>query len=335
MISVKFGVLGCASIAKRLVLPAMKSLPNIELIAVASRVAEKAALFASEFGCKAIIGYENLLQLPDIDAIYMPLPTALHYEWAHRALDAGKHLFLEKSLACDLSEAQSIVEKARSKGLLVKENYMFEYHSQQAAVSELVRTRVGQIRLFRANFGFPPLQHDNFRYDPSLGGGALLDAGGYVLKSLGVFFPDYVPQVRAATLAMGESGVDIAGAAMVDLVRDSQCIPAHLAFGFDHHYQCSIEVWGNKAKLSTDRTFTAGPGYTPSVRIETATGVENHVMPADNHFQAILARFVESLQMKDLTVEYDAILIQAKLQEDLRRSAGFKSLSMLPGCSCG
>lgn len=318
---IRLGVLGCASIARRMVLPAMKIIPNIQLIAVASRTYDKAAEFAAEFNCRAVVGYENLLMLPEIDAIYMPLPTGLHYKWAHLALDAGKHLFLEKSLACDLSEAQSIVEKARSKGLLVKENYMFEYHSQQAVVSELVRTRVGQIRLFRANFGFPPLQHDNFRYDPSLGGGALLDAGGYVLKSLGVFFPDDIPRVRAATLTMGDSGVDIAGAVMVDLEGKGHCIPAHLAFGFDHHYQCDIEVWGSQAKLTTDRTFTAGPGYEPKVRIESAERVDTVALPMDNHFKKILARFSESILLKDYSTEYNAILRQAELQESVRDSA--------------
>lgn len=319
MNAIRFGVLGCASVAKRLVLPAMKQVAAIELVAVASRTSEKASAYATEFGCSAITGYEPLLQRPDIDAIYMPLPTGLHNEWAHRALDAGKHLFLEKSLASNLSEAQSIVDKARHKGLLVKENYMFEYHSQQRAVSELIRKRVGHVRVFRANFGFPPLARDNFRYDARLGGGALLDAGGYVLKALQVFFPEYLPRMRAATLTAGESGVDIAGTAMVELQAKGQSIPAHLAFGFDHHYQCGIEVWGSEAKLCTNRTFTAGASFNPSVRIETAAGCEEVALPADNHFQKILSHFTELLQSNEYTAEYEVIVKQAALQADLRR----------------
>lgn len=319
---IRLGVLGCASVARRQVIPAMKSVPDIELVAVASRTPEKAFAYASEFGCRAVTGYEELLRLPEIDAIYMPLPTGLHHEWAHRALDAGKHLFIEKSLACDLTEARSIIDRARSKGLLVKENYMFEYHAQQAVVRELMRTRVGQVRVFRASFGFPPLQKDNFRYDRTLGGGALLDAGGYVLKALGAFFPNHVLRVRAANFTLGESGVDIAGAAMIDLECGSECIPAHVDFGFDHHYQCGVEVWGSKGKLSTDRTFTAGPNFVPSVRIETAGGLECRELPTDNHFRNILRHFVESIFQDDHTAEYEAILKQATLQEDVWRASG-------------
>lgn len=324
MKAIKFGVMGCASVAKRLMLPAMMEVSSIELVAIASRTLEKASAYAAEFGCDEVIGYDELLRLPDIDAVYIPLPTGLHHEWAHRALDAGKHVFLEKSLASNYVEAESIVEKARRKGLLVKENYMFEYHSQQATVRELMRSQLGRVRLFRASFGFPPLPSDNFRYDSRLGGGALLDAGGYVLKALSVFFPDYRPRVRAATLTIGDSGVDISGAIMLDMRHDDdQTIPAHLAFGFDHHYQCGIEIWGSQAKLSTDRTFTAGANYSPSIRIETAGQVENHAQPIDNHFRNILLQFAKSVQGNgDHTAEYQAVLRQARLQEDTRHAAG-------------
>lgn len=319
---VKFGVLGCASVAKRHVLPAMKALPYVELVAVGSRTREKASAFADEFGCRAVTGYEDLLSMADIEAVYMPLPTGLHLEWAHRALDAGKHVFIEKSLANDLSDARSIVDKARMRGLLVKENYMFEYHSQQSVVRDLLRTHAGKVRLFRASFGFPPLPPENFRYDRKLGGGSLLDAGGYVLKALDVFFPEHKPKVKAATLSFDESGVDIAGAVTVDLECDGQYIPAHLAFGFDHFYQCNIEIWGSQAKICTDRTFTAAVNFAPSIRVENCSGVENIKLPSDNHFCNILSRFVESVRsVNEHTAEYESILKQAALQDDVRRVA--------------
>jgi NDP-hexose-3-ketoreductase len=324
---IRFGVLGCASVAKRLVLPAMQSVSNVELVAVASRTTGKAEAYAAEFGCHSITGYEELIQLPGIDAIYMPLPTGLHLEWAFKALDAGKHLFIEKSLACDLAEAQSIVEKAKASGLLVKENYMFEYHSQQSVVRELIETKVGEVRVFRAHFGFPPLPRDNFRYDAQLGGGALLDAGGYVLKALSVFFPNYNSRVQAATLTLDEErGVDVAGTALVNMKYADKNIPAYIAFGFDHHYQCGIEVWGSHAKLNTNKTFTAGPGFTPSVRLETSSGVDDFELPADNHFKNILTRFVESIYHNDYSSEYQAILRQAALQEELRKVSSQSSM---------
>jgi NDP-hexose-3-ketoreductase len=320
MTKMRFGVLGCASIARRHVLPAMVGIPDISLVAIASRTREKAVEFAKEFNCRPVTGYEDLLRMAEIDAVYVPLPTGLHCEWARRALDAGKHVLIEKSLGSTLGDATSVVEKARLLGLVVKENYMFEYHAQQAQVRHLISTRIGRAHLFRANFGFPPLPKNDFRYDPALGGGALLDAGGYVLKALKVFFPSYKNRLLAAMLAFGEGGVDVAGAAMVELVSEDHRLPAHLAFGFDHHYQCGIEVWGSRGKLCTDRTFTAGPAVTPTVRIETASGVETFALPTDNHFRRLLINFIGSVHSAGRRLaEYDAIVEQACLQEQVRR----------------
>jgi hypothetical protein len=151
----------------------------------------------------------------------------------------------------------------------------------------------------------------------------LLDAGGYVLKALQVFFPGHDARLQAATLTMGDSGVDIAGAAMVEIRSGQECIPCHLAFGFDHHYQCGIEVWGSRGKLVTDRSFTAGPNVSPAARLESAAGTEKISLPTDNHFRRILEAFARSVAGGQFTAEYDAVLRQASLQEDVRRMAGF------------
>lgn len=320
MKALRIGVMGCASVAKRLVIPAIREVQHLQLVAVASRYKHKADEYAAEFDCIPVYSYEHLLKMNEVDAIYMPLPTGLHHEWAHRALDAGKHVFMEKSLASNYIEAKTIVEKARKNNLLVMENYMFEYHSQQSAVKELIQAKIGEVRLFRASFGFPPLPSSNFRYDSKLGGGALLDAGGYVLKALSVFFKDHIPKVTSASLTYGEQGVDIAGAVSVNMMNGVGCIPAHLAFGFDHFYQCNIEIWGSKAKLSTDRTFTAGKSYLPNVKVETANGVESIVLPTDNHFQNILSIFASKcIENRDHESEYAAILKQALLQDQVRQ----------------
>ena len=313
--------MGCASIAERLVVPAIKQIPAIELVAIASRDAEKAVKYAAMFGCEAVCGYEELLRRQDIHAIYMPLPTGLHFSWAMKALDAGKHVFLEKSLASNYSQARKLIAKAKKKQLLIKENYMFEYHAQQAIVRNLIRTRLGVVRIFRASFGFPPLEPANFRYDPQLGGGALLDAGGYVLKAGSVFFPTHTAQVLSANLNYGGCMVDIAGSAMLSLNLADESISSQIAFGFDHHYQCKIEVWGSSGILTTNRTFTAGPGFVPKVQLESAHGTELISLPSDNHFIRILEHFVKVVNEQRYDCEYLAILRQAQLQDSFRRAA--------------
>lgn len=317
----RIGVLGCANIARRMVIPAIKSIPTLELVAVASRAREKAEKFADFFGCEAVVGYEDLLARQDIDAIYMPLPTGLHLEWGCKALNAGKHLLLEKSLAGCYADAEKLAGLATANQLVLKENYMFEFHSQQKKVQELISTRLGEIRLFRACFGFPPLNQDNFRYSKALGGGALLDAGGYVLKALDVFFPNWEVELKSAMLNYDPSGVDLSGAGMLTIHQNHDKIPVQVAFGFDNFYQCNIDIWGSKARLTTNRTFTAAPGFCPSVYLETPDGRENIECPADNHFVNLLQDFIFSIENKRTNREIKALLRQARLQQQFRDMA--------------
>tara|TARA_R110002167_G_scaffold3623_4_gene17660 strand:+ start:22639 stop:23619 length:981 start_codon:yes stop_codon:yes gene_type:complete len=317
-----FGVMGCASIAKRSVIPAIIQSQKAELRYVASRSIEKANEFAKQFDVEALPNYEALLVQKDIDAIYMPLPTGLHYEWANKVLDAGKHLLIEKSLSTDYLQASDIIEKAKGKNLLVIENYMFEYHTQQKAVLDLVKSHLGKIRLFKASFGFPPLKYNNFRYDPDVGGGALIDAGGYVLKALRVFFPGYRYELLSSTLGMSETGVDLVGSGMF-LLHRNECntIPAHVAFGFDNFYQCGVEFWGSKGKIVTDRTFTAHPAYKPQITLETSDFKDRIELEEDNHFLKIIDHFATVLKSRRFSEEYDSILVQARLQQNFRTSA--------------
>jgi len=185
---IKMGVMGCANIAKRSVIPEIKLIEDFELSAVASRSKEKADAFAKHFNCEGIDGYDNLLKRDDIDAIYMPLPTGMHEEWVLKTLEAGKHILIEKSLAVDFSSAQKMVEKAKEKGLLIMEDFMFLYHSQHQFVKDLIsKGEIGELRCFRSSFGFPPFPPGNFRYDRNMGGGALLDAAAYTVRASQLF----------------------------------------------------------------------------------------------------------------------------------------------------
>ena len=184
----RMGVMGCADIAWRAMIPAIVECGEVSLIAVASRTEGKARKFARRFDCDALAGYENLLSRDDIDAIYMPLPTGLHEEWVTRALEAGKHLLVEKSFANNFASAKKMTDLAREKKCLIMENFLFPHHSQHAWVmNRLAQSELGEIHLVRSTFGFPPLSQDNFRYDFRLGGGAVLDAGAYVVKAAQIF----------------------------------------------------------------------------------------------------------------------------------------------------
>lgn len=315
MSNIRVGVMGCASIARRMVIPALVAHPKYNLVAVASRSQLSANEYAELFGCDAIFGYDNLLARDDIDVVYMPLPSGLHLEWVEKALQAGKHILVEKSFSVNLDDAKYLVKLAKSKSLLIKENYMFEHHEQQNMVREIISSKLGEVRLFRAFFGFPPLESSNFRYDKNLGGGALLDAGGYVLKAPEVFFPNSKFNIKSASLSYGSHEVDIGGAISMEIAGQQGLIPGQLSFGFDHFYQCGIDVWGSKGRLVTNRTFTAGPDFMPTATLHSSEGIEKIDLCRDNHFIKILSNFYQSLNDRNFDQDYKSIIRQASMQQ--------------------
>lgn len=318
MNKLSIGVLGCANIAKRSVIPAMLGTEELELVAVASRVKEKAKEFGGLFNCEAIEGYQNLIDRKDIDAIYMPLPTGLHEEWVIKALKAGKHLLIEKSLAMDYASAQRMVALAKEKGLLIMENFMFLYHGQHRFVKDLIaKGEIGEIRCFRSSFGFPPLDPTNFRYNKALGGGALLDAAAYTIRASQLFLADDL-KVQAASLNTDGKEVDIYGGGFL---KSSSGSFAEVAFGFDNFYQCSYEIWGSEGKIIAKRAFTSGENFTPTITLEKQLKQFDYKVDAENHFVNILNEFKRCVTENDRQNKYNEILDQARLIQEFRDKA--------------
>lgn len=311
---VRIGVMGCAAIAKKSVIPAILALPEqFELVAVASRESGKADAFATEFGCKAVTGYDALLE-EDIDAVYIPLPTGLHEEWIVKALEAGKHVYAEKSIAASYPSAQKMVETAKSRGLALMEGYMFLYHTQHEAVKKLLAEgAVGEIRNLRAAFGFPPLADGNFRYDNEIGGGALYDAAGYPLRAVAFLLGDDY-DVTAATMHFDpKSGTNMYGSAFL---QNASGVGAQIVFGFDHFYQCSYEIWGSKGKITAERAFTPAFDFEPVIHLEQQGVSEKMAQPACNHFVKAFEEFHRTIaQPQKQAAHYGEILTQSRNQQ--------------------
>lgn len=314
---IHIGVLGCANIAGRSVIPAIKSLPdNFKLIAIASRDYKKALSFAQKFNCEPIEGYANLINRKDIDAVYIPLPTGLHAEWVNKALFAGKHVYAEKSFASTFSQAKEMICNAKASNLALMEGYMFQYHSQHQHVMKLVKDGViGQLRHFSASFGFPPLSPDNFRYDNIIGGGALMDAAGYPLRAA-CFILGNELKVRGASVYYDpKNTTSIYGSAYLS---GDNGVGASIAFGFDNYYQCSYQLWGSKGKITVEKAYTPGPEFIPTFLIENEDGKRVIKDKPDNHFQKAFLEFHRIIVGQGKEDHYNAIEIQSKNLEEMK-----------------
>lgn len=134
----KWGVLGCAGIAKRSVIPGVQQSELNEVAAIASRNEEKAKQTAADLNIPVAHGsYEELLEDPSIDVVYIPLPNHLHKEWTIRAAEAGKHILCEKPLALTESEAAEMAEAAAKAGVYLSEAFMYRYHPATTRLSRL------------------------------------------------------------------------------------------------------------------------------------------------------------------------------------------------------
>jgi predicted dehydrogenase len=312
------GVLGSADIAVRRMLPALTSQPLVDLVAVASRSLDRAQELADRFGCEAVEGYERLLARPDIDAVYIPLPTALHAEWATRTLEAGKHVLCEKPCATGLREATEVGRAARERGLLVMESFMFLHHEQHAHVRELVRDGViGQLREVTAVFGIPAAPRGVAGEGHALS--SLLETGVYPVRAARLFAGDDLEVVGATLTLDPESGQDIGGSA---LLRSPSGVCARLGFGWDRFYRCTYELWGSEGRLTLERAFTTPDAHPPVLRLERQDSVRELTLAPDRQFVNIAGVFARTVVNGTGFEEYaDDILRQAALVDRIRGAA--------------
>ncbi len=282
----------------------------------------KAQTFIEQYGGEIVVGYGNLVTSDNIDAVYIPLPPALHFQWAKKALDAGKHVFVEKPSTTSLKDTDELIRIASEKGLALHENYMFIYHNQLEVLNEIVKSgEIGDVRLYRITFGFPLRKLNDFRYNKKLGGGALLDAGGYCMKYANYLLGDSTKVITAQANYIDGFIVDMYGSAT--LANDKGTI-AQIAFGMDNDYRCDIEIWGSKGTVSSGRILTAPTGFVPSYTIKKNQNIETYELPADDAFLKSIERFVECVENKKTRKEEYAIL---HCQEELVEQ--YKSISKL------
>jgi NDP-hexose-3-ketoreductase len=291
MTQVRVGVLGCAGIATRRMLPAFAAAPSARVVAVASREEAKAEEVAQRFGCEPVVGYENLLARNDIDAVYIPLPAALHASWTERAIGCGKHVLCEKPLTTSAGETQRLVRIADEKGLVLRENFMFPHHSQHEQVRRLIDGGVlGRVCAFSAVFAIPPLSKDDIRYSAELGGGALFDVGVYPLRVAQHFFgPDL--EVRGASLRFSH-GVDVGGEA---LLRAPDGVSIQATFSMEGVYRSSYGFWGSEGHLRLGRAYTPASDHFPRLQLELLGEQREIVLQCDDQYTNAAEAFAQAV----------------------------------------
>ena len=220
--SIRWGILGHATIARICVIPAIARSVNGTLRALASRHPESARETAAAHGIEHLYDrYEDVLQDPGVDAVYIPLPNHLHRPWTLKALAAGKSVLCEKPLACNAAEAAEMAAAADASGRLLMEAFMYRYHPRSRKIRQMVTDgELGELRLVRAAFCYsmqPELlaAGNTPRLRPDMGGGALLDVGCYGVSLARWLFGAEPEAVQAQAVYHPRQPVDLHLAAVL------------------------------------------------------------------------------------------------------------------------
>jgi len=229
---IRWGVLGCAGIAEKAVIPGILSAENAILYAISSRSAgKKLNDFRGKFNpVKAYAGYEELLNDPEIDAVYIPLPNALHYEWVLKAAASKKHILCEKPMGVTEEEVRGMQEAADKNGILLMEAFAYRHSPLTKKVKTLVEEgTIGKLKFIESHFTYFLDNTADVRLNKALSGGATYDVGCYNLNVI-----RYIAGSEpSSVLAFGEIGEE-------NGVDESSCIMMEFQNGLKAVSYCSL-----------------------------------------------------------------------------------------------
>ena len=300
---IKWGILGTAQIAKTAIIPAIKSLGNSEVYAIASRNLEKAKAFAATFEIPKSYGsYDALLADPEIDAIYNPLPISMHSEWSLKCAAAGKPVLCEKPLALNRKEAEEMIQAFSKEKVLLAEALMYRYHPLTKKFISMVRGgAIGKVNTVQSNFHGHILNPDDIRFKKDTGGGALLDLGCYCVSIIRKIVDEEPIDVKSFA-KLNEEGVDVIFTGIMNF-------PSGVFGQFDcsltSQFSCGYSAVGSEGKLMVDwGGMVPWPGEGFKIKYWKGEKYEEIEIPETNHYALMIEDFSNSL-LNGTTLQFD------------------------------
>lgn len=323
---IRVGILGAARIAPAALIRPASMLANVQVAAIAASDFRKAELFAGENGIPIVhSGYAKLVTAPDIDAVYIALPPNLHEQWSVAALRAGKHVLCEKPFAMNATQARRMVMAADASQRVLLEAFHYRFHPYFRRVLKLLANDViGGIRHIEAQFDVRiPYRSSEFRHNPMLGGGALMDLGCYPVHWVRALMGSE-PRVLQAECVRSDTGVDVATHAPL-------CFPAGATAEImtamddtaaEQHY-AHVVIEGEKGRLTLENPIAPHNGNKIITEVDGTSRSESVAGESTYFYQ--LQHFVATIEGHEvpLTGGEDAIK-NMQLIDNIYAAAGFE-----------
>jgi predicted dehydrogenase len=293
---IRWGILGVAGIAVRALVPAIAASDNGVLHAIASREPARARDAARAHGfAKAHDSYAALLDDPDVDAVYIPLPNSMHREWTIRAAEAKKHVLCEKPLGLSAGECREMIAACREHGVALMEAFMYRFHPRTIRAAAMAAAgEIGDHRLVRASFTSALRSERNIRLDPALGGGALWDVGCYCVNVTRMLLGE--PEEVSAHAVWGSTGVD-------EILAGTMRFPAGRLGVFDCGLRAArkqeVEAASAAATLRLPWAFLPGTGDVPIVVARVRDGrteEQTETIGGADQYRLMVEAFGEAVQ---------------------------------------
>lgn len=313
-VPVGWGVLGATSMVARLaVLPALAASPAARLVCVASQSRDPGAF--DDFGAlRTYSTYHEVLEDPEVEAVYIPLPNSLHARWVTAAAAAGRHVLCEKPLATSQTEARAMASACGAAGVQLMEAYMTPFHPRAVALAGMLDAgRLGELRFAHAAFTGVLSRPDDHRWRPEMGGGALADVGIYCLAPM-LAAAGRAPRAVAGAARRTPSGVDASFSGWLDF-GDGAAGAIECSFEAPEHQR--LEIVGTLAAVVIERAFTPGPSDTTiefrhrdgsTERIETL-GADPYLGMVE-HFASVVRGRTPPARGPERSIELAAVLDQ-------------------------
>ena len=328
MTQYRIGCLGAARIAPKALVDPAQVCGDAELSVVGARDLKRAEAFAERFGFQtAVEGYAAVIESPDVDLVYNPLPANLHAEWTIRALRAGKHVLCEKPFAMNLEEASAVLAVANETGQRVVEAFHHRYHPvYQTFLDWIAEGAIGTPRRFHAEFDAPIPNRGGreIRHFPETGGGAFMDLGCYPLAwALSVF--GSAPETVTARATLTEHGVDETLSAELTFPDGARAtLSTSMAFSSTRH--AHLEIEGDSGRIRFENPLAPQMGASLTLEQDGKCVRSAHIDRTTTYYFQLRALLDALTDGSPLPTEGDAILRQHSLIDQIYAAAGLAHL---------
>jgi predicted dehydrogenase len=296
---VRWGILGAANIALKKVIPGMRGSALAQVVAIASRDIGKARAAANSLGIPRAYGsYQELIDDPDIEAIYNPLPNHLHVPWSIRAAERGKHVLCEKPIALTAREARELLEVRDRTGVQIGEAFMVRTHPQWHKVREIIASgRIGELRLITGHFSYYRRDPGDIRGRVEWGGGALMDVGCYPITISRWLFGAEPTEVMGLIDRDPDMQVDRLTSGLIRFERGQATFSCATQLV---HYQ-AMQIFGTTGRIDVRIPFNPPPGdecriFVDDGRDVEGSGIETITFPPVDQYTIQADRFSEAIR---------------------------------------